>query len=131
MENFSSTQQSRRLDMTVSIIAARGPLSSRAKRRILQGSALVAVAASLFAIPVSTFGADPATASSRAIAEPSQPVRAGHLPIASQPSASPNAKVDRLAGHAPTIDRLYEELMRLTGPACLSNSTNASMAGGC
>jgi hypothetical protein len=117
--------------MTVSIVAARDLLSSRAKRRILQRSALMAVGASLLAIPVSAFGADPSTASSRAIAEPFQPVRAGHMPIGSQPSAPPDGKVDHLAGRAPTIDRLYEELMRLTLPACLSNSTNASIAGGC
>ena len=90
----------------------------------------MAVAASLFATSVSTLGADPTAASSRAMAEPSQPARAGH-PMAIQPNAPPDAKVDRLAGHAPTIDRLYEELMRLTGPACLSNSTNAVMVGGC
>jgi hypothetical protein len=117
--------------MTVSIIAARGPLSSGAKHRIFQGGALMAVCASLFAIPVSTFGADPATASSRAITEPSQPMRAGDMPLAVQPSASPDAKLDHLAGRAGTIDRLYEQLMRLTVPACLANSTNASIAGGC
>jgi hypothetical protein len=117
--------------MTVSIVPARGPLTSRAKRRILQGGALLAVGVSLFAIPVSTFGADPASASSRAITEPSQPMRAGHAPVAVQPSASTDAKLDRLAGHAGTIDRLYEQLMRLTGPACVGNSTSASVAGGC
>jgi hypothetical protein len=117
--------------MTVSIIAARGAVTHKAKRRILRGSALVAVGASLFALSVSTFGADATTASSRAIAEPFQPIRTGHRPIPVQPNASPDAKVDRLAGHAPTIDRLYEELMRLTVPACLSNPTTASMAGGC
>jgi hypothetical protein len=117
--------------MTVSIVPARGPLTSRAKRRILQGGALLTVGASLFAIPVSTFGADPATASSRAIAETSQPMRGGHAPLAVQPSASTDAKLDHLAGRAGTIDRLYEQLMRLTVPGCLANSTSASIAGGC
>jgi hypothetical protein len=117
--------------MTVSLVAARAPLTSGAKYRIFHRSALIAVCISLFAIPVSTYGADPATASARAIAEPSQPTRGGHTPIAVQPSASSNTRLDHLAGHAGTIDRLYEQLMRLTGPACLANSTSASMAGGC
>jgi hypothetical protein len=117
--------------MTVSIVAARAPLTSRAKHRIFHRSALMAVCVSLFAIPVSTYGADPATASARATAEPSQPIRGGHAPITVQSSASSNASLDHLAGHAGTIDRLYEQLMRLTGPACLANSTSASMAGGC
>jgi len=46
-------------------------------------------------------------------------------------SAPPNTKSGQLDKHARAIDRLYEELMRATVPACLQTSTNASMIGGC
>jgi hypothetical protein len=46
-------------------------------------------------------------------------------------SAPPDTKAGRLAEHARAIDRIYEELMRATVPACLQTSTNASMIGGC
>ena len=113
--------------MTVSNVAARGALTNRAVGRILRRCALAAIGASLAAISVSTFAADPATGPSRLSTFPSPTMPASRA-VASAP---PNTKSGQLDKHARAIDRLYEELMRATVPACLQTSTNASMIGGC
>lgn len=46
-------------------------------------------------------------------------------------SPPPDTKLDYLAAHVRVVDRLYEELMRWTPPACASTSTDGSKTGGC
>jgi hypothetical protein len=89
--------------MTVQIVTARRSLTGSAVRRILGRCALAVIGASFAAISISTV----------------------------QPSAPPDAKLDHLAAHAQVIDRLYEELIRWTPPACSSALASASIAGRC
>jgi hypothetical protein len=117
--------------MTVQIVTARRSLTGRAVRRILGRCALAVIGASFAAIFSSTFGADLATGSSQSVTGPSRVMGVGHQPITVQPSAPPDAKLDHLAAHAQVIDRLYEELMRWTPPACSSVLASASIAGRC
>jgi hypothetical protein len=114
--------------MTVSNVAARGALANRAVGRILRRCALAVIGASLGAISVGAFAADPTTGPSRLSTFPSQTMPARHRAVA---SASPDTKVGQPPEHARAIDRLYEELMRATVRACLQTSTNASMIGRC
>ena len=114
--------------MTVSNVAARGALANRAVGRILRRCALAAIVASLGVISVGTLAADPATGPSRLSTFPSQTMPARHPAVATAP---PDTKVGQRAEHARAIDRLYEELMRATVPACLQTSTSASMIGRC
>jgi hypothetical protein len=113
--------------MTVSNVAARGTLANRAVGRILRRCALGVIVASLGVISVGALAADPTTGPSRLSTFPSPTMPASRA-VASAP---PDTKAGRLAEHARAIDRLYEELMRATVPACLQTSTNASMIGGC
>ncbi len=113
--------------MTVSNVAARGALANRAVGRILRRCALAVIGASLGAISVGAFAADPTTGPSRLSTFPSPTMPASRA-VASAP---PDTKSGQLDKHARAIDRLYEELMRATVPACLQTSTNASMIGGC
>ena len=113
--------------MTVSNVVARCALANRAVGRILRPCALAVIVASLGAISVGAFAADPTTGPSRLSTFPSPTMPASRA-VASAP---PDTKAGQLDKHARAIDRLYEELMRATAPACLQTSTNASMIGGC
>lgn len=117
--------------MTVQIIAARPALMGVALRSSFRSRALAAICISFAIMSTSTFGADPATGASRATTCPSRVMQADHRPTAVQPNAPPDSKLDYLAGHAQMVDRLYEELMRWTPPACASASSNGPRMGGC
>jgi hypothetical protein len=117
--------------MTVQIVAARRPLADRASRRILGRCALGVIGGSLGCISVSAFGTDLATGSSRSITGPSQVAHTDHRAIAAQSSGPFDRKLDYLAAHSRTVDRLYEELMRWTPPACSSASAAGPRVGGC
>jgi hypothetical protein len=114
--------------MTVSNVAASGGLTNRVVGRILRRCALAAIGASLGAISASTFAADSSTGPSGLSTFPSQTMPASHRAAT---RVLPDTKVGQLADHSRALDRLYEELMRATVPACLQTSTNASMIGGC
>jgi hypothetical protein len=116
--------------MTVQIVSARRAHTGKTARRILGRCALAAIGVGFGAISMSTFSADLATGSSRSITGPSQVTRADHRPIAAQPSAPTDTKLDYLAAHVRVVDRLYEELTRWTPPCSLA-STDASTAGRC
>jgi hypothetical protein len=115
--------------MTVQMIAARRPLADRPTRRVLGRCDLAVIGASFRCISISSFGTDLATRSSRSTTGPSQVAHADHRAIADQSSGPLDPKLDYLAAHARTVDRLYEELMRSSG--CLLASKNASIGGGC
>ena len=117
--------------MTIQIVAARRPLGDRATRRMLGRCALAVIGASLGCISVSAFGTDLATGSSRSITGPSQVAHTDHRAITDQSSGPFDRKLDYLAAHSRTVDRLYEELMRWTPPACSSASAAGPSVGGC
>jgi hypothetical protein len=117
--------------MTIQIVAARRPLADKATRRILGRCALAVIGASLGCISISAFGTDLATGSSRSITGPSQVAHTDHRAIADQSSGPFDRKLDYLAAHSRTVDRLYEELMRWTPPACSSASAAGPTVGGC
>ena len=117
--------------MTVQIVAARRPLADRATRRILGRCALAAIGASLGCISISAFGTDLTTGPSRSITGPSQVAHTDHRAIADQSSGPFDLKLDYLAARTRTVDRLYEELMRWTPPACSSASAAGPRVGGC
>ena len=87
------------------------------------------VSAGLFAISVSSFGADLGTGYSTAVAVPSYAVTAGRRPMPAHPIDPPDAEPDRSAQRGRIVDELYERLMRLS--ACSLASNNASIGGGC
>ena len=117
--------------MTVQIVAARRPFADRATRRILGRCALAAIGASLGCISISAFGTDLTTGSSRSITGSTQVAHVDHRAIAVQSSAPLDPKLDYLAAHSQTVDRIYEELMRWSAPQCSSPSAVASGVGGC
>jgi len=117
--------------MTVQIIAARPALTGAALLRSLGPWALAAISISFAAMSTSAFGADPATGFSRSITGGSQ-VTPIVGPTTVQPNPPPpDTKLDYLAAHVRVVDRLYEELMRWTPPACASTSTDGSKTSGC
>lgn len=117
--------------MTVQMVAARRPLADRAARRILGRCALAVIGASFGCISLSAFGTDLAAGSSRSIAGPTQVAHADHRAIAVQSSAPLDPKLDYLAAHSQTVDRIYEELMRWSPPLCSLASAVAPRVGGC
>jgi hypothetical protein len=102
--------------MTVQIVALCRTLTDGAARRILGRCALAAIGAGFGAISISSFGADSATGSSRSITGPSQMAHAEHRAVAVQSSGLLDPKLDYLAAHSRTVDRIYEELMRWSPP---------------
>ena len=117
--------------MTMQIVAARRALTGRAARGIFRRCALAAIGAGFGAISTGTFGADPTVGSSRSITGPSQVAHSDHRAIADQSSGPFDPKLDYLAARTRTVDRLYEELMRWTPPACSSASAAGPRVGGC
>ena len=118
--------------MTVQIMPARHPVTSRAVRRMIGRCALAAAAAGCLAISLSAFGADQETGYTSAIAVPSHLAPPGRRPIPAHPTEPPDAnKPDRSVERARIVDQLYEELMRWTPPVCLSAATKAAMVAGC
>jgi hypothetical protein len=117
--------------MTVQIIPACHPITSRAVRWIIGRCALAAAAAGCLAISISAFGAALETGYPSAIAVPSHPAPPGRRPIPAHPTEPPEAKPDRSMERSRIVDQLYEELMRWAPPVCSSAATNASMMAGC
>jgi hypothetical protein len=115
--------------MTVQIMPARHPVTSRAVRRMIGRCALAA--AGCLAISLSAFGADQETGYTSAIAVPSHLAPPGRRPIPAHPTEPPDARPDRLVERSRIVDQLYEELMRWTPPVCSSAATNASKMAGC
>ena len=83
-------------------------MSHRGRRHVT----LITISAGLFAGSVSSFGADPGTSYSTAIAVPSHVAPAAHRP---NPIDPPGTNPDRTMQRARTVDRLYEEVMRSSG----------------
>ena len=97
-------------------------MSHRGRRHVT----LIMISAGLFAGSVSSFGADPGTSYSTAIAVPSHVAPAAHRP---NPIDPPGTNPDRTMQRARTVDRLYEEVMRSSG--CSLVARYAAIAGGC
>jgi hypothetical protein len=90
---------------------------------------LIMITAGLFATPVNSFGADPVSGYSTAIAVPSQAAPAARRAIPAHPIDPPNTNLDRSMQRARTADRLYEEVMHTSG--CFLVARNAAITGGC
>jgi hypothetical protein len=102
-----------------------------AVRRIIGRCVLAAVGAGFFAISTGTFGADPGSGYSTAIAVPSQALPAGRRQMPARPTVPPNAKPDLSVQRAWMVGQLYEEIMRRSSPECSSAANTASVAGAC
>jgi hypothetical protein len=125
----SSYRQTRRFDMSPQIAPAGRALTGGAVHQMTRRCALAAVCAGFVAISISTYGADPGTRYSTALAVPSQRAPAGGRPTPVYLINPPDAKPDRSMQRTRIVDPLYEELMRSSG--CLLASKNASIGGGC
>jgi hypothetical protein len=121
-EFSSSSHRHRCCDLPT---ATRRPLPGGATRKILGRCALAVIGASFGSISISALGTDLTTGSSRSITGPSQVMHADHRPVSVRPNAPSDTKLDYLALHFRTVDRLYEELMRSSG--CLLASKKASI----
>lgn len=108
----------------------RSALTGRAVCKVFRGCVLVVIGAGYCAITASALGNSPTTGPSSSITVPSRPVAVAPPPVAVQSRGLLDTKLDYLAAHAPTVDGLYEELMRWT-PPCWSASAAASMPGRC
>ena len=97
--------------------------------RVRRHFSLITVSAGLFTISVSSFGADPETGSSTAIAVPSHTAPAARRPIPAHPTGRPDTNRDRSMQSTRTADRLYEEVMRSSG--CFLAASSAGITGGC
>ena len=117
--------------MILQIAWARRAVTGGAARKIIGRCALAAVGAGFFAISTGTFGADPRTGYSTAIAVPSQALPASRRPMPARPIVPPDAKPDPSVRRARIVDQLYEEIMRRSSPEGSSARNNASMAGAC
>ena len=106
-------------------------MTGEATRKVIGRCALAAVGAGFFAISVGTFGADPGTGYSTAIAVPSQAAPAGRRPMPARPIVPPDTKPDPSVQRARIFDQLYEEIMHRSSPECSPATNNASMAGAC
>jgi hypothetical protein len=91
--------------------------------------ASMARGAGSLAISASSFGADPGTAYSDAIAVPPHAVPAGRQRLPVHPSDPPDGTLARFMGHARAVDQLYEDLMRSS--ECLLGLRSTSIGGGC
>jgi hypothetical protein len=100
-------------------------MSHRGRRNFF----LITISTGLFATSVNSFGADPVTGYSTAIAVPSQAAPAARRPIPAHPIDPPYTNLDRSLQRARTADRLYEEVMRTSG--CFLAARNAAITGGC
>jgi hypothetical protein len=108
-----------------------GTLTGRTARKVIGRCALAAIGAGFFVISTGTFGADPATGYSTAIAVPSQALPASRRPMPARPVVPHDAKPDLSAQRARIVDQLYEQIMRRSSPECASTTNTAAMAGAC
>jgi hypothetical protein len=102
-----------------------------AARRMIGCCVMAAVGAGYFPISTGTFGADPGSGYSTAIAVPSQALPAGRRLMPARPTVPPGAKPDLSVQRARMVDQLYEEIMRRSSPECSSATNTASLAGAC
>jgi len=100
-------------------------MSHRGRRHV----SLITVSAGLFAISVSSFGADPGTGYSTAIAVLPHAAPAVRLPIPAHPIDPPDTNPERTKQRSHTVDRLYDEVMRSSG--CSLTATYAAITNGC
>jgi hypothetical protein len=91
--------------------------------------ALITVSAGFAAGSVGSFGADPRTGYSNAIAVPSHAAPAARQPLPAHPIDPPDTNPELYLQHAWIVDRLYDELMHSS--ECFLASSNASMKFGC
>jgi len=97
--------------------------------RVRRHFSLITVSAGLCASSVSSFGADPVTGYSIAIAVPSHAGPAARRPIPVHPIDPPDTNPEHTKQRTQTVDRLYEEVMHSSG--CRLASSNAAITGGC
>ena len=116
--------------MRLEIRRHRRALTGREVDRVFRGCFLVAIGAGYCAIAASALGNTPTTGSSSPTTIPHPPSTSTYRPVSVQWHSPRDSKLDYLATHGPSVDRLYEELMRWT-PPCLSGSQDASMPGRC
>ena len=116
--------------MRLEIRRHRRALTGRESDRVFRWCSLAAIGAGYCAIAASALGDNLTTGSPSPTTTPSPLSTSTYRPVSVQLHSPRDSKLDYLAAHAPTIDRLYEELMRWTQP-CLSASQDASMPGGC
>jgi hypothetical protein len=109
----------------------RRAITGRAARRMFLRCCLAAIGAGYCATVTSALGASAAAGSSSPTTAPSPVLASPHGSWGAQSRGPLDLKLDYLAVHSHTVDRLYEELMRWTEPACWSASAAASVAGGC
>jgi hypothetical protein len=114
--------------MRLEIAPASRTVPGGAARKMIGRCALAAIGAGFFAISTGTFGADPGTGYSTAIAVPSQTLPASRRPIPARPTVPPDAKPDLSVQRARIVEQLYEEIMRRSSPECSSATNIASMA---
>jgi len=116
--------------MRLEIRRHRRALTGQKTDRVLRGCFLAAIGAGYCAVAASALGNDPTTGSFSPITTPSPPSTSTYRPMSVQLRGPRDSKLDYLAAHAPTVDRLYEELMRWA-PPCFSGSQDASMPRRC
>jgi hypothetical protein len=109
------------------------PADSRKSRRTRgrRGVALAAVGIAFLTGSISAFGGDPHPGYPVAVAVRSQPASPGRRPMQATRIDAPDAALDPAARDARIVDKLYEELMRQTGPGCSSATNVAAMGSGC
>ena len=90
---------------------------------------LITISAGLFATSVSSFGADPVTGYSTAIAVPSHAAPAARRPVPARPTGPPDTNPEHTKKGTRTVNRLYEEVMRSSG--CSLTASYAAITGGC
>ena len=109
----------------------RRAITGRAAGRVFRRCCLAAIGAGYCATVASALGASAAAGSSSPTTAPSPVLAAPHGSLGAQSRGPLDSKLDYLAMHGQTVDRLYEELMRWAEPACRSASPAASLAGRC
>ena len=106
-------------------------LTGRTAHKLIGRCTLAAIGAGFFVISTGTFGADPGTGYSKAIAAPSQALAASRRPMPARPIVPLDAKPELATQRARIVDQLYEQIMRRSSPECASTTNTAVMAGAC
>jgi hypothetical protein len=117
--------------MRLEIAPASRAVQGITARKMIGRGALAAIGAGFFAISTGTFGADPGTGYSTAIAVLSQTVPASRQPMPTRPTVPRDAKPDLSVQRARIVEQLYEEIMRRSSPECSSATNTASIAAAC
>ena len=96
--------------------------------RVGRHFSLITISAGLVATSVSSFGADPVTGYSTAIAVPSY-AAPSRRPVPAHPIDPPNTNPKHTKQRIQTVDRLYEEVMRSS--RCSPTASYAAITGRC